>query len=62
MIHIDEHDNADLGRYDYTLLTQVPTFAGTRTALFVPDLERLFPAVPATRASRAAIWVYQPVQ
>ena len=39
---------------------RVKTVPGARTALFVPELDRLFLAVRATDAEQAAIWVYRP--
>lgn len=41
-------------------LARLPTVSGARTALFVPDLDRLFLAVRARGSERAAIWVYRP--
>jgi hypothetical protein len=38
----------------------VATAGGARTSLFVPDLDRLFIAVPARAASPAALWVFRP--
>ena len=43
---------------DYTKIAQLTTPAGARTALFVPELDRLYLAVRATPNERAAIWVY----
>jgi hypothetical protein len=37
-----------------------PTSRGSRTALFTPDLDRLYLAVPASGGQSAAIWVYVP--
>jgi DNA-binding beta-propeller fold protein YncE len=39
---------------------RIPTAAGARTSLFVPELDRLLLAVPARGTSGAAIWVYRP--
>ena len=39
---------------------RIPTAAGARTALFVPELDRLFVAVRASNREKAAIWVFQP--
>ena len=44
----------------YKTLEQIPTPAGARTALYVPELDRLFLAVRATSNTPAAIWVYSP--
>jgi DNA-binding beta-propeller fold protein YncE len=43
----------------YVRVAQVPTASGARTALFVPELDRLFLAVRAG-AEPAAIWVFAP--
>jgi YVTN family beta-propeller protein len=42
-------------------IARVPTIAGARTALFVPELDRLFLAVRAQRGEPAAVWVFQPL-
>jgi hypothetical protein len=39
----------------------VPTVAGARTALFVPELDRLFLAVRANGGEPAAIWIFRPI-
>jgi DNA-binding beta-propeller fold protein YncE len=44
----------------YVKSTQTATIGGARTALFVPDIDRLFLAVRATLSEPAAIWVYRP--
>jgi hypothetical protein len=41
-------------------IAHLPTAPGARTSLFVPELDRLFLAVRAGAAERAAIWVYRP--
>jgi DNA-binding beta-propeller fold protein YncE len=38
----------------------LPTAPGARTSLFVPELDRLFLAIRAGTAGKAAIWVYRP--
>jgi hypothetical protein len=43
---------------NYKRIAQLPTSAGARTGLFVPDLDRLFLAVPAALNERAAIWEF----
>jgi DNA-binding beta-propeller fold protein YncE len=40
---------------------RIPTVAGARTSLFVPELDRLLLAVPAKWTSGAAIWIYRPL-
>jgi hypothetical protein len=42
-------------------IARIPTVAGARTALFVPDLDRLFLAVRAQRGEPVAVWVFQPL-
>ena len=51
-----------LSLHDETIesLTRIPTVAGARTALFVPELDRLFVAVRAAGREPAAIWVFRP--
>jgi DNA-binding beta-propeller fold protein YncE len=45
----------------YRRLARIPTAAGARTSLFVPELDRLFVAVRAGPAGPAAIWVFKPM-
>ena len=40
---------------------RVPTVAGARTALFAPELDRLFLAVRAQPREPAALWIFQPL-
>jgi YVTN family beta-propeller protein len=40
---------------------RIPTVAGARTALFAPDLDRLFLAVRAERGEAASIWIFRPL-
>ena len=44
----------------YRRVTQMPTAPSARTALFVPELDRLYVAVANTGPSPAAIWVFRP--
>ena len=44
----------------YRRIARVPTVAGARTSLFVPELDRLFVAVRASSGERPAIWVFRP--
>lgn len=44
----------------YRRVARVATAAGARTSLFVPDLDRLFIAVPARANTTASIWVFRP--
>lgn len=46
----------------YKRLARIPTVAGARTSLFVPELDRLFLAVRAGAGRPAEIWVYRPIQ
>jgi DNA-binding beta-propeller fold protein YncE len=46
----------------YKRLARIPTVAGARTSLFVPESDRLFLAVRATAGEAAAIWVYRPTE
>lgn len=54
---VDVFDAVVGGRFPR--LSRVATAAGARTALFVPDLDRLFLAVPHRGAQKAQIRVYQ---
>jgi len=45
-----------------SLIDHIKTPSGARTALFVPELDRLFLAVRATFNEAAAIWVYAPAE
>jgi hypothetical protein len=45
----------------YRRIARIPTVAGARTSLFVPELDRLMVAVRATSSEPAAIWVFRPV-
>lgn len=53
---IDVFQNDDANRF--TRVARVPTAAGARTSLFVPDLGRLFLAVPHRGSQRAEIRVF----
>jgi DNA-binding beta-propeller fold protein YncE len=44
----------------YRRIAHVPTVAGARTSLYVPDLDRLFLAARATPEAPAAVWVFRP--
>jgi hypothetical protein len=45
---------------DYRRIGRVSTVSGAHTALFVPELDRLFVAIRAAGAEPAAIWVFGP--
>ena len=55
VVDVFEQDQAD-----YRRLARLPTVAGARTSLFVPDLDRLFLAVRARSSEPAAVWVLRP--
>jgi hypothetical protein len=42
-------------------IARISTGAGARTALFVPDLDRLFLAVRAHEGEAASIWIFRPL-
>jgi hypothetical protein len=51
---IQQHGSA------YEELARIPTIPGARTALFVPERDRLYLAVRANGAEGAAVWVFRP--
>jgi YVTN family beta-propeller protein len=51
---VDTHDA-------FRRIARVPTVVGARTALFVPELDRLYLAVRAQRGEPAALWIFQPL-
>ena len=44
----------------YRRLAHIPTIAGARTALFVPEIDRLFVAARINPGEPAAIWIFRP--
>ena len=44
----------------YEELARIPTISGARTALFVPEHDRLYLAVRASDGEGAAVWVFRP--
>ena len=44
----------------YGRVARIPTVAGARTSLFVPELDRLLLAVRASGSESASIWVFRP--
>jgi hypothetical protein len=44
----------------YEELARIPTISGARTALFVPDRDRLYLAVRASGGEGAAVWAFRP--
>ena len=53
-------DVLEPGESGYQEIARVPTVSGARTALFVPELDRLFVAVRAGWNEPAAVWVFRP--
>ena len=53
-------DVLEPGESGYQEIARVRTVSGARTALFVPELDRLFVAVRAASNEPAAIWVFRP--
>jgi YVTN family beta-propeller protein len=45
----------------YRRIARIPTVAGARTALFVPELDRLLVGARASGNEPAAIWVFRPI-
>jgi hypothetical protein len=45
----------------FARLARIPTVAGARTALFVPEMDRIFLAARASTSEPASIWVFQPM-
>jgi len=54
-IDIFEQEDAD----HYQRLTQIPTAPGTRTGLFVPELNRFYVAVPHQASQEAEVRIYE---
>ena len=54
-------DVFDTGGNGYSRLARIPTIAGARTSLFVPEMDRLFLAARAGSGEGASIWVLRPV-
>ncbi|HEX5507542.1 MAG TPA: hypothetical protein VFX37_03475 [Pseudolabrys sp.] len=52
-------DVLNAGDPKYKKLARIRTVAGARTALFVPEMDRLLLAVRASPENRASIWVYK---
>jgi YVTN family beta-propeller protein len=44
----------------YHRAAHIPTIAGARTSLFVPEIDRLFVAARANPSEPAAVWVFRP--
>jgi len=45
----------------YQRVVRIPTVAGARTSLFVPEMDRLLLAVRASSGEPAAVWIFRPV-
>jgi hypothetical protein len=54
-------DVFDTRQDSYQRIAHILTVAGARTALFVPELDRMFVAVRAGSGEPAAIWVFRPL-
>jgi hypothetical protein len=50
-----------LNAQSYQRIARMPTAAGARTSLFVPELDRFFLAVRAAGGNPAAIWIFRPM-
>jgi DNA-binding beta-propeller fold protein YncE len=48
-----------VGGAGYERIARIPTVAGARTSLFVPESDRFYVAVRATASQPAAIWVFR---
>ena len=46
---------------EYRRLAKIATVTGARTALFVPELDRLYLAVRTASGEPASIWVFRPM-
>jgi DNA-binding beta-propeller fold protein YncE len=53
-------DVIDLAATPAVRIAHIPTARGARTALFIPELDRLAIAVPARGTTFAAIWLFRP--
>jgi len=53
-------DVLEASESSYRRASRIPTIAGARTSLFVPELDRLFVAARANPGEPAAIWVFRP--
>jgi YVTN family beta-propeller protein len=53
-------DTFDSSRGTYTRVARLTISSGSRTGLFVPELDRLLIAIRASRGEDAAIWVLRP--
>jgi DNA-binding beta-propeller fold protein YncE len=53
-------DVIDLAATPAIRIAHIPTASGARTALFIPELDRLAIAVPARGMTSAAIWLFRP--
>jgi YVTN family beta-propeller protein len=45
----------------YRRSARIPTIAGARTALFIPELDRLMVAARASGSTSASLWVFRPI-
>jgi YVTN family beta-propeller protein len=54
-------DVFDANDTPYRRVARIPTAAGARTSLFVPEMDRLLVAVRAGQAGPASIWMFRPM-
>jgi len=54
--YLDVLERTDSGHYQS--IKKIPTAPGARTSLFVPEMQRLFLAVPRRGQHAAAVWIY----
>lgn len=54
--YLDVIELTDSGHYQF--MKKIPTAPGARTSLFVPEIRRLFLAVPRRGQQEAGIWIY----
>ena len=45
----------------YRRIARIPTIEGARTALFIPELDRLIVAARAAASVPASLWVFRPI-
>jgi len=50
-----------LNAQNYQRIARIPTVAGARTSLFVPEFDRFFLAARAASGNPAAIWIFRPI-
>jgi YVTN family beta-propeller protein len=53
-------DVLDASGDTYTPMSRIPTSSGSRTGLFIPEIDRLLVAIRATGKDGAALWLFKP--